>query len=403
MLPHDPAKKFEIEEPAGRRGGMVVCLTYHLPNISGLTLSAHEIAKYVSSLGFTSRIVAGRMPSEMPELSKIDGIDVHRVSVWARVGKALLMPGYGSAVWRASEGMTVVNVHLPCLDAAVVAIVARLRGKKLIVSHISSMSRATSRARLLRAIAATSHVIAGLLAERIVTVSKDYAEASVFCRLFRKKLDTAPYPMSLPLFPGELSIRRNPRQATVTKPFRIGYVGRIAAQKNLSVLLDSLPLVSRLVGPHFVLELLGPAAEVIGETYWKDILAQATSSGGTIRYCGTKTGAELAAFYANLDVLVLPSMDRLESFGIVQVEAMLRGVPVVASDLPGMRLPVRATQMGLLFEPGNVSALANAISEILKSGAPGYCGPDDIERLFGHAVACEPYVDLLMAAGSKLK
>jgi glycosyltransferase involved in cell wall biosynthesis len=386
-----------VERP-DRSVGLLVCLTYHLPNISGLTLSAHQIAKHVHALGYTSHIVAGRAPKNMAKTDLVDGVLISRVTAFGRLGKALVMPGYASAVWRASASVTTVNVHLPSLDAAVVAVVARLRGKQLIVSHISSMSKATMAARLMRALAAVPHVIAGLLAHRVVTVSQDYAEASVFCRLFRKKLVTAPYPISLPLFAHECPNLRKPRNASPENPFRIGYVGRIAAQKSLAVLLDAIPLLSKHIGVDFVVELLGPASDIIGETHWQDILANATMEGGHVRYCGVKTGEELSAFYTGLDVLVLPSMDRLESFGLVQVEAMLRGVPVVASDMPGMRLPVQATQMGFLFEPGNVTSLANALARILTEGPPVNCPPDQVELLFGNAVACKPYVDMLVTA-----
>jgi len=55
--------------------------------------------------------------------------------------------------------------------------------------------------------------------------------------------------------------------------------------------------------------------------------------------------------------LVLPSDDRLESFGLVQVEAMINGCPVVVSDLPGVRQPVLMTGGGRLTPVGNPKKL----------------------------------------------
>ena len=71
----------------------------------------------------------------------------------------------------------------------------------------------------------------------------------------------------------------------------------------------------------------------------------------------------LADFYAMCDVLVLPS--RTDSFAAVQVEAMLCGTPVVASDIPGARVPVQLTAMGVLVEPRNPDALAAGIREVM--------------------------------------
>ncbi|MFN4142808.1 glycosyltransferase family 4 protein [Aestuariivirga sp.] len=381
--------------------GFLLCLTYHLPNVSGLTLSAHELARHLASRGHKLRVVAGRVPDTAPALETIDDVEVVRVRSLCRISKALVMPGYGLAVWRAMDGMAVVNVQLPCLDAGLVAVLAKLRGRKLIVSYISSMSKATIGARILRALAAVPHVAAGILADRIQVVSPDYAEASTFCRLFRRKIDFAPLPVHLHLLPGETHPPRRPRTADADRPFRIGYVGRVARQKSLGLLLAALPRIVELVGPHVVLDIVGPASDVIGESHWHEILEAANASGGRVRYCGSKSGMALARHYAELDVLVLPSTDRLESFGLVQVEAMLRRVPVVASDLPGMRLPIARTGMGRLFPAGDAAALAEAVAKVLADGPPCDPGPDEIERLFGNEAACTPYARLLAAGDGR--
>ena len=73
---------------------------------------------------------------------------------------------------------------------------------------------------------------------------------------------------------------------------------------------------------------------------------------------------ELADFYAGCDVLVLPSSS--ECFGLVQVEAMLCGTPVVATDIPGAREPVRVTGMGEIVPPRDTLALAQAIGRVIK-------------------------------------
>lgn len=379
--------------------GFLLCLTYHLPNVSGLTLSAHALARHLARQGHPVRVVAARAPAGLPEREDIDGVEIRRVRPALRLGKAQVMPGYAAAVWRALDGVEVVNVHLPCLDAAAVAVVAKLRGRRLMVSHISSMSRATWADRLMRAAAALPHLVAGLLADRVQVVSEDYAETSTFCRLFRRKLAPAPLPIALDLLPGERHPPRAPRMASEARPYRIGYVGRIARQKSLGLLFESLPGIVERVGRDVVVDLVGPASEVIGETYWQGILARATASGGRVRYHGVKQGAELAAFYAGLDVLVLPSVDRLESFGLVQVEAMLRRVPVVASDLPGMRVPVARSGMGRLFRPNDPAALAEAVVDVLRNGPPADPGPEGLDRLFGLDVACAPYRALLAGGG----
>jgi glycosyltransferase involved in cell wall biosynthesis len=62
-------------------------------------------------------------------------------------------------------------------------------------------------------------------------------------------------------------------------------------------------------------------------------------------------------------VLALPS-DATESFGIVLIEAMASGCPVIATDLPGVRTIVAHGRDGLLIAPGNVEALCQAIATV---------------------------------------
>ena len=378
--------------------GFLLCLSYHLPNISGLTLSAHEIVKHVAALGHPAHVVAARFPRTALSCERMDGVEITRVAPWFMLGKAPFMPSYPLAVWRGMDDAAVVNVHLPCLDAATVALIAKLRRRRLIVSYISSMSTQSLADRMLRMMGAIPHLIAGMLADRIVIASACYGEQSVFCRLFRKKVVPAPLPVPLCLLPGEHPRLRAERVATAEDPYRIGYVGRIARQKSLHMLLEAMPRLVERLGNRFIIELLGPAADVVGESGWREILADAERSGGRIRYCGVKTGQDLADYYASLDALVLPSTNRLESFGLVQIEAMLRGVPVVASDLPGMRAPVAETGMGRLFPVGNAQALADALAETLENGPPVRLAAPEIEARYGHDTACRPYVDELRLA-----
>jgi glycosyltransferase involved in cell wall biosynthesis len=62
---------------------------------------------------------------------------------------------------------------------------------------------------------------------------------------------------------------------------------------------------------------------------------------------------------------VLPSINSTESFGMVQVEAMTCGTPAIASDLPGVRCPVRQSGMGKVVPTRDAQALADAVVEIL--------------------------------------
>jgi phosphatidylinositol alpha-mannosyltransferase len=86
---------------------------------------------------------------------------------------------------------------------------------------------------------------------------------------------------------------------------------------------------------------------------------------GRVVMLGTVPNRDLPPYHAAADVFVAPALDQ-ESFGIVLVEAMAAGVPVVASDIPGYREVVRDGIDGLLVPRGDPNALAIAIRRVLE-------------------------------------
>jgi glycosyltransferase involved in cell wall biosynthesis len=82
------------------------------------------------------------------------------------------------------------------------------------------------------------------------------------------------------------------------------------------------------------------------------------------------------------DVLVLPSTNSTESFGLCQVEAMLCGVPSVASNLPGVRQPVRMTGMGEIAAVADPADLAHQLVKVLESPAAYRKDRATIRRMF---------------------
>jgi glycosyltransferase involved in cell wall biosynthesis len=112
----------------------------------------------------------------------------------------------------------------------------------------------------------------------------------------------------------------------------------------------------------------GQHQDVLGEEAYAEKLMpaiQAYSARGHWKLLGVLDPAAMAAFYPNLDILVVPSLNSTEAFGLVQIEAMINGVPCVASSLPGVRHPILTTGMGIVVPIGDAQALAQAILTIL--------------------------------------
>src|SRR5438093_13296696 len=84
-----------------------------------------------------------------------------------------------------------------------------------------------------------------------------------------------------------------------------------------------------------------------------------------VRFLGRVSEENLPKVYAACDVFVLPSVSRLEAFGIVALEAMSTGKPVIVADIPGVREIIEDGRDGLLADPVNPRDLAEKIRRLL--------------------------------------
>jgi len=123
-------------------------------------------------------------------------------------------------------------------------------------------------------------------------------------------------------------------------------------RKGVDVLLRAWPRVREDV-PHARLVVVGPTRAALG-----------SGGGQGVHLVGTVTEVDKRALVAGADVLVAPHRGG-ESFGIVLVEAMATGTPVVASDLPAFRDVMAGT--GVRVPPGDPSALARAVVQVLRA------------------------------------
>ena len=120
---------------------------------------------------------------------------------------------------------------------------------------------------------------------------------------------------------------------------------------------------------------------------------------GHWKFLGNLNPQQMAAYYPNLDVLVVSSLNSTEAFGLVQIEAMLNNVPSVASALPGVRRPVQMTGMGLVTPIGDAEALANALLQILAEPQKYRRDPSEIARVYDPDSVAMEYEELFKKLG----
>jgi len=209
--------------------------------------------------------------------------------------------------------------------------------------------------------------MAGLLANHIVTYTQDYADHSPYLSRFASKLTPILPPVEMPVpMPEAIQAFAKEHQTKEKRPV-IGMVTRFASEKGVEVLLEALPTILRKYPKAQVLY-AGQHLNVMGEQDYFDRLypkIKEYEQSGHWTFLGNLSPLELSAVYPNLDVLTVPSLNSTEAFGLVQIEAMMNGVPSVPSALPGVRQPVTMHRMGRVSTIGDSTSLAESILEVL--------------------------------------
>ena len=159
-----------------------------------------------------------------------------------------------------------------------------------------------------------------------------------------------------------------PREVPRSVPgtLRLLFVGRLEARKGIDVLLRAMRPVLR-DHPHVRLDLVGndTIADRNGVTYRDMFLndAQTESLRTRVFFHGQVSEERLRGFYAACDILVTPS--RFESFGLMLLEGMMFGKPVIGCRAGGMTEVVEEGVSGLLAEPGDESSLHACLERLV--------------------------------------
>ena len=351
---------------------ILVALTYYRPHLSGLTIYVERLVTALAARGHEVTVLASRHDASRPREAQEDGVRVVRAPVAFRAGKGVVMPAHGRLATRLLRDHDVLSLHVPQFEAGSLALRARLRHRPIVMTyHCDLQLPAGAVNRVVDRVMATSNAVAARLSDAIVAYTEDYANSVALLRRFRAKVEVVPPPVVMPA-PGPRAVDEFRRRwlpetpsASAGSPV-IGMAARLATEKGVDVLLEALPaLEQRFPGVRVLFA--GPHHDVPGEHAYRAKLEPSIRRlGDRWRFVGALDPLhEMPAFLASLDCLVVPSVNSTESFGLVQVEAMLCGTPVVASGLPGVREVVRTTGMGEVVAPGDAAALAAAIARVV--------------------------------------
>ena len=354
---------------------VLLVLSYYDPHVSGLTIYVKRLATALAQRGHRVTVLTSRYDPALPAEEVIDGVRVVRAPVMMRISKGVIMPTFPLLAWRLMREHDVVSVHLPQFEASLLGLLGRLTRRPVVLTyHCDLLLPKGVFNRVVDRIVFASNYMAGRLAQAAVAYTLDFAQHSPFLSRFMEKVHVIPPPVIMPS-PEPSAVEAFRAEHGLADRPTVGMAAtRLATEKGVEVLIEAMPRLLA-VYPRLKVLFAGQYEDVVGEdAYYRRLMPMIEQLGTEHwEFLGILTQEQMPAFFAACDVLVVPSLNSTESFGLVQVEAMLCGTPSIASNLPGVRQPPLMTGMGEVAAIGDSEALANAIIRIIQR-------PDEYHR-----------------------
>ncbi len=296
----------------------------------------------------------------------IDGVSVTRCASYGHYRSVEVSP---SMVLELSQReYDVMHIHLPNpLGEASYQASRKRRKHRLILTYHGDVVRQQYLARIYAPL--MTHLLDR--ADTVIATSPFLLERSAVLPAYRSKVRVVPYGIDLQRFsasPEREVEARELRARFGGGPILLG-VGRLIYYKGYEVAIRALP---RLPSAHLVLIGEGPLRREL------EALARELGVADRVHLPGEIVNDLVTPYYLASDVYLLPSVAKSEAFGIVQIEAMACGIPVVNTSLPsGVPYVSRDGESGFTVPPNDVAALADAVEKLLADA--------ELRRRFGEA------------------
>ena len=304
-------------------------------------------------------------------LENINGVEILRIAEFGRFQSAPVCPSM--PIWLKKLDPDILHFHLPCPTGVISYFLAKPKGKVIVTYHSDIVRQRW-----------TMGIYGPLLvkflnrANCIIATSPNYIDSSPLLKKFKNKCVVISHGVDTDTF------RPYP-----TENEYILFVGKLRYYKGLTYLIKAMPDIKT------KLLIIGTGNE---ERRLKN-LAVKLGLQSKIGFLGNVSEQKLSEYYQNCSIFVLPSIYRSEAFGIVQLEAMACGKPVVSTKLDtGVPWVNKDSVTGFVVPPKNSLALADAINSLLKDSKlrrnMGRNGRERVEKEFNKKLMIKRTADV---------
>lgn len=324
----------------------------YYPHIGGIE---SLIKQYSEELGqfddVEVKVLVCRSEKGKTQHETINGVDVTRAGSMGTYFSCPLSLSFIRLFRKMAKNADVVEIHLPFPLADLALMLSGFKGRVVIAWH-SDIVKQKKLLTLLKPIITKTLK----RTDCIIVATEGHINGSDWLPAYRDKCRVIPYGIT----PEEyLSIERKPvltELCTDKNSVKVFFTGRLVYYKGVDVLLKAFEKVK-----NCELFIAGTGElEAQLKAYTKE-----RKMDEKVHFLGFLPDETLRQAYADCDIFVLPSVVRSEAFGIVQLEAMVYGKPVINTNLPsGVPHVSLHEETGLTVSPSDEKALAEAINKL---------------------------------------
>lgn len=345
---------------SNQQSGRCLQLTkFYPPFNGGIETTARDISNGLTRRGWTVEVLCSN--NERRTVHEPGAVSVTRVASMAQIASTSISPMLLPWLARYQSKQDVIHVHLPNPMANLALWLTRPRAKIVLHWH----SDIIKQKRLLKLYEPLQTWLLNR-SDAILATSTRYAESSPWLRTRMNKVHIAPSCVEDPL----LVTTTEQRMATASRVCQswpnkriVFALGRMTYYKGFDVLIEAARLL-----PDDVVILVGGGGELL-----EPLRQQVRNTGLShkVHLLGRVSDEDLTGYFEAAQLFCLPSLVRSEAFGLVMVEAMGYGKPVVATDIEGSGVPwVNLDgESGLNAKPGDAASLADCILRLLDDPA----------------------------------
>ena len=323
----------------------------------GTEIAAYHLAQEMQRRGHQVEVFTTARDSR--SVVELDKITIHRYATQFRVASANFSWGLLQRPQKVGVDLAHAHYNMPYADYSAL-LYKRKKGVPLVVTYHADAPESggsTLRNGLQRFY--NQYLLPRVLeeAEVIITTSESYVEDSPHLVRHREKIRVLPNGINLEEFQTTLTKKECREKLGLPEDKVITlFFGNLVPYKGPEVLLKAFKKIREDYEEVMLLYVgRGPLEEEL----------KRRAQGMDVKFAGYIPDQEKPYYYQAADIFSLPSVNRAEAFGIVNLEAMASGLPIVASRLGGIPDIVREGENGLLFQPGNVEELARALRFLL--------------------------------------